>query len=77
MERESTIRQEIAADRGPDRRSSARSSSAETEATLENGGRLRQYARRLGWAGFLFFFLKGLILYVLIPLGLFKWIGGC
>lgn len=31
--------------------------------------------KRFGVAGFLFFFIKGVVLYILVPLGLIKWIG--
>ena len=37
----------------------------------------KRLIKRFGVAGFLFFFIKGLVLYILIPLGLFKWLGGC
>lgn len=37
----------------------------------------KRMLKRFGVAGFIFFFLKGLILWVLIPLGLFRWFGGC
>lgn len=39
--------------------------------------RLKRMIKRFGVAGFLFFFIKGVVLYILIPLGLFKWLGGC
>ncbi len=55
----------------------------ETEDISENGGqaespsRIKRLIKRFGVAGFLFFFIKGVVLYILIPLGLFKWFGGC
>ena len=38
---------------------------------------LKRLIKRFGIAGFLFFLIKGVVLYILIPLGLFKWVGGC
>ena len=49
----------------------------EVQGTEENPSRLKKLIKRFGVAGFLFFFIKGLVLYILIPLGLFKWLGGC
>ncbi len=37
----------------------------------------RRMLTRFGVAGFIFFFLKGLIVWVLIPLGLLGWFGEC
>ena len=45
--------------------------------TKEKPSRLKRLVKRFGISGFLFFFIKGLVLYILIPLGLFKWFGGC
>lgn len=42
-----------------------------------NGSRITRLIKRFGLAGFLFFLIKGVVLYILIPLGLFKWLGGC
>lgn len=38
---------------------------------------MKRMLKKFGVAGFIFFFLKGLIVWILIPLGLFKWLGGC
>lgn len=43
----------------------------------KTGSPLKRIIKRFGVAGFLFFFIKGVVLYILIPLGLFKWLGGC
>lgn len=43
----------------------------------KSGSLLKRMIKRFGVAGFLFFFIKGVVLYILIPLGLFKWFGGC
>lgn len=47
------------------------------EQPVEEPSRLKKLIKRFGVAGFLFFFIKGVVLYILIPLGLFKWFGGC
>ena len=38
---------------------------------------IKRMLKKFGVAGFIFFFLKGLIVWILIPLGLFRWFGGC
>ena len=38
---------------------------------------MKRMLKKFGVAGFIFFFLKGLIVWILIPLGLFRWFGGC
>ncbi len=38
---------------------------------------MKRMLKKFGVAGFIFFFLKGLIVWILIPLGLFRWLGGC
>ena len=43
----------------------------------EEPSRLKRLIKRFGVAGFLFFLIKGVVLYILAPLGLFKWLGGC
>ena len=45
--------------------------------TAQPDSRLKRIIKRFGVAGFLFFLIKGVVLYILIPLGLFKWLGGC
>ena len=37
--------------------------------------RFRRLIKRFGVAGFLFFLIKGVVLYILLPLGLLKWVG--
>lgn len=43
----------------------------------EPTSRFGRLIKRFGVAGFLFFLIKGVVLYILIPLGLFKWVEGC
>ncbi|MCB0711930.1 MAG: hypothetical protein KDD67_06340 [Ignavibacteriae bacterium] len=43
----------------------------------EQLSQVKRLLKRFGVAGFLFFLIKGVVLYILIPLGLFKWFGGC
>lgn len=49
----------------------------EESGQTKSGSLLKRMIKRFGVAGFLFFFIKGVVLYILIPLGLFKWFGGC
>lgn len=53
-----------------------KSGTTDRESRPESSG-FKRLIKRFGVAGFLFFFIKGLVLYILIPLGLFKWFGGC
>ncbi|MGE3802741.1 MAG: hypothetical protein AB7H80_17130 [Candidatus Kapaibacterium sp.] len=50
---------------------------SEIEQEDEQPSRLKRLLKRFGVAGFLFFLIKGVVLYILVPLGLFKWFGGC
>ena len=46
-------------------------------AVANNRTFLRKAITRFGIAGFLFFLIKGVVLYILLPLGLLKWFSGC
>lgn len=47
----------------------------EAEVVPPEPSRFRRIIKRFGVAGFLFFLIKGVVLYILLPLGLLKWLG--
>jgi hypothetical protein len=47
----------------------------EEDVVPQEPSRFRRILTRFGVAGFLFFLIKGIVLYILLPLGLLKWLG--